>query len=123
MREKHTNLFSNQMLNKGWYGALGAKAVATRHTALNKIITVELDGKTLDIPSKVLNTQQIATHNIFAQVRGLVIINVPSYAGGTNPWGTKKSKVVRKTFNLSRNINGFSIPLFSLHTVPKALHC
>jgi len=81
MREKHTNLFSNQILNKGWYGALGAKAVATRHTALNKIITVELDGKALDIPNAV---------------RGLVVLNVPSYAGGANPWGTKKSKVFLK---------------------------
>lgn len=55
MREKHTNLFSNQVLNKGWYGALGAKAVATRHGPLNKWITVELDGKELDVPNKVIH--------------------------------------------------------------------
>jgi hypothetical protein len=43
---------------------------------------LEVDGKEVKIPRKV---------------RGILVLNMPSYAGGTQPWGTKKEAQVPTT--------------------------
>jgi len=75
MRESNAKLFQSQLVNKGWYGALGVKAAIKPHRAIRRYLTMEVDGKNIDIPRKV---------------RGILVLNMPSYAGGTQPWGIKK---------------------------------
>jgi len=55
---------------------LGAKAFANLKGSLSRHVEIELDGKKLELPRSI---------------RGVCVVNLPSYAGGTNPWGTKKS--------------------------------
>jgi diacylglycerol kinase family enzyme len=77
LRELHTGLFQNVLINKGWYGAIGAKAALTPHGAIRQHVKIVLDGKEIEIPRKV---------------RGVLVINLPSYMGGTQPWGEKTKK-------------------------------
>lgn len=94
---------------QGWYGALGMKTVLKPHRAIRRYVLVrpssderqqcsllfsvhhltplrlvanklEVDGKEIKLPRKV---------------RGILVLNMPSYAGGTQPWGTKKESRVR----------------------------
>ncbi|KAL6049945.1 Diacylglycerol kinase [Balamuthia mandrillaris] len=74
MRNKHTGLFQMHLVNKGWYAGFGAKAMfAGGHGPLKQYLKLEVDGKEVNLPNRV---------------RGVVVINLPSYMGGTNPWGT-----------------------------------
>lgn len=75
MREANTKLFQSQLVNKGWYSALGAKTILKPHRAIRRSVLLEVDGKEIKIPRKV---------------RGILVLNMPSYASGTQPWGNKR---------------------------------
>jgi diacylglycerol kinase (ATP) len=76
LREKKRGLFQNRLVNKGWYGAFSLKSILTVHGELRKCVEVELDGKPLVIPSST---------------RAIVILNLPSWASGADPWRVKAS--------------------------------
>lgn len=56
----------------GRYGALGTKAIIEKTTNLADIISISIDGKSVDFKESF---------------EGLVVLNICSYAGGTNLWG------------------------------------
>ncbi|VDK60567.1 unnamed protein product, partial [Cylicostephanus goldi] len=58
-----------------WYGILGGKELMHRtYRNLDQRIRLECDGKLIDLPS----------------LQGIVILNIPSYSGGANFWGSAK---------------------------------
>ncbi|PAV91156.1 hypothetical protein WR25_10970 [Diploscapter pachys] len=58
-----------------WYGMLGGKELVHRtYRNLEQRIKLECDGVPIDLPS----------------LQGIVILNIPSYSGGANFWGTAK---------------------------------
>ncbi|WKY03246.1 hypothetical protein Q1695_004748 [Nippostrongylus brasiliensis] len=58
-----------------WYGILGGKELMYRtYRNLDQRIRLECDGVPIDLPS----------------LQGIVILNIPSYSGGANFWGSAK---------------------------------
>ncbi|CAI4226451.1 unnamed protein product [Auanema sp. JU1783] len=58
-----------------WYGMLGGRELMHRtYRNLDQRIRLECDGQPIDLPS----------------LQGIVILNIPSYSGGANFWGTSK---------------------------------
>ncbi|KAK5984981.1 Diacylglycerol kinase [Trichostrongylus colubriformis] len=58
-----------------WYGILGGKELMHRtYRNLDQRIRLECDGVRIDLPS----------------LQGIVILNIPSYSGGANFWGSSK---------------------------------
>ncbi|KAK6750545.1 hypothetical protein RB195_002488 [Necator americanus] len=58
-----------------WYGMLGGKELMHRtYRNLDQRIRLECDGVPIDLPS----------------LQGIVILNIPSYSGGANFWGSSK---------------------------------
>eukprot|EP00118_Oscarella_pearsei_P006053 m.27659 g.27659 ORF g.27659 m.27659 type:complete len:1297 (+) comp30246_c0_seq2:58-3948(+) len=76
-REEHPEKCRSRMLNKMWYGMLGGKEFLSQtYKNLHQRMVLECDGKLIPLPS----------------LQGLVILNIPSYMGGINFWGTEKEK-------------------------------
>lgn len=42
MREKHRSLFTNRIVNKGWYGAFSAKTMFSMGKYLHRILKIEV---------------------------------------------------------------------------------
>ena len=62
-----------------WYTMLGAKELAVRtFKNLEQRIKLECDGELIHLPP----------------LQGIVILNIPSYMGGANFWGTKEANEV-----------------------------
>ncbi|EPB70399.1 diacylglycerol kinase accessory domain protein [Ancylostoma ceylanicum] len=60
-----------------WYGILGGKELMHRtYRNLDQRIRLECDGVPIDLPS----------------LQGIVILNIPSYSGGANFWGSAKDE-------------------------------
>lgn len=79
-RENDPSSFTSRFKNKLKYGALGAKEVfAPQHKELSASVTLTCDGKDF---TELLRKKK---------VQSVAVMNVPSYAGGTHPWGTKQS--------------------------------
>eukprot|EP01114_Cavostelium_apophysatum_P017121 TRINITY_DN5011_c0_g1_i1.p1 TRINITY_DN5011_c0_g1~~TRINITY_DN5011_c0_g1_i1.p1 ORF type:complete len:190 (-),score=65.12 TRINITY_DN5011_c0_g1_i1:54-623(-) len=76
-REAHPEKFKSRFGNKITYTAIGTKAAFQDKKPMHKVVTLEVDGKPIDFP-----------HN----AEGLVVLNLPSYMGGTNLWGSKDEK-------------------------------
>jgi Ca2+-binding EF-hand superfamily protein/diacylglycerol kinase family enzyme len=72
LREEMPGLFRSRTLNKLIYGQLGFTSMLTRHEPFCKIVELELDGKVVEIPSNLT---------------GILLLNLPSWGGGSNPWG------------------------------------
>ncbi|KAJ1353772.1 Diacylglycerol kinase accessory domain [Parelaphostrongylus tenuis] len=61
-----------------WYGILGGKELMHRtYRNLDQRIRLECDGVPMELPS----------------LQGIVILNIPSYSGGANFWGSAKDEV------------------------------
>jgi len=75
MREANPSMFKNRTTNKGIYTTLGVKAMVKGHDSLNQILNVELDGQPFQLPKKL---------------QGFLVLNLPSWGGGKDPWGTTK---------------------------------
>jgi len=74
-REEHPEKCRSRTRNFIWYGVLGGKELINRtHRNLEQNVHLEVDGHNIDLPS----------------LQGIVVLNIPSYMGGSNFWGTKK---------------------------------
>ncbi|KAE9420131.1 hypothetical protein Angca_004883, partial [Angiostrongylus cantonensis] len=61
-----------------WYGILGGKELMQRtYRNLDQRIRLECDGVPVELPS----------------LQGIVILNIPSYSGGANFWGSAKDEI------------------------------
>ncbi|XP_071798158.1 diacylglycerol kinase delta-like isoform X3 [Asterias amurensis] len=73
-REEHPEKCSRTK-NIMWYGVLGGKELLQRtYRNLEQKVQLECDGQRIPLPS----------------LQGIVVLNIPSYMGGANFWGTTK---------------------------------
>ncbi|RWS26051.1 eye-specific diacylglycerol kinase-like protein, partial [Leptotrombidium deliense] len=76
-REAHPERFNSRLRNKMFYGQAGGKDLLQRKWKdLHNYISLECDGVDL--------TQRLRD----LKIHSLLFLNIPSYGGGTRPWGT-----------------------------------
>lgn len=74
-REEHPEKCRSRAKNYMWYGVLGSKQwLQKTYKNLEQRVQLECDGERIPLPS----------------LQGIVILNIPSFMGGTNFWGTTK---------------------------------
>ncbi|XP_037950398.1 diacylglycerol kinase eta isoform X4 [Teleopsis dalmanni] len=74
-REEHPEKCRSRAKNYMWYGVLGSKQLLQKTCKnLEQRVQLECDGQRIPLPS----------------LQGIVILNIPSFMGGTNFWGTSK---------------------------------
>ncbi|KAM6178210.1 diacylglycerol kinase eta [Rhynchocyon petersi] len=74
-REEHPEKCRSRTKNFMWYGVLGTKELLQRsYKNLEQRVQLECDGQYIPLPS----------------LQGIAVLNIPSYAGGTNFWGGTK---------------------------------
>uniref|UniRef100_A0A8C7V272 Diacylglycerol kinase n=1 Tax=Oncorhynchus mykiss TaxID=8022 RepID=A0A8C7V272_ONCMY len=74
-REEHPEKCRSRTKNRVWYGVLGTKELLQRtYKNLEQKVQLECDGQYIPLPS----------------LQGIAVLNIPSYAGGTNFWGGTK---------------------------------
>ncbi|XP_055606025.1 diacylglycerol kinase eta-like isoform X2 [Uranotaenia lowii] len=74
-REEHPEKCRSRAKNYMWYGVLGSKQLVQRtYKNLEQKVQLECDGQRIPLPS----------------LQGIVVLNIPSFMGGTNFWGNKK---------------------------------
>ncbi|XP_047130185.1 diacylglycerol kinase eta isoform X3 [Hydra vulgaris] len=84
-REEHPEKYRSRTKNMIWYGVLGGKEIVNRtYRNLDQNVHLEVDGHKINLPS----------------LQGIVVLNIQSYIGGSNFWGTKKE------------LDGFTLPSF-----------
>ncbi|KJE89237.1 diacylglycerol kinase alpha [Capsaspora owczarzaki ATCC 30864] len=80
-REKNPDRFKSRIGNKMFYGMVGGVDIF-KHSMkdLSKVVQLQCDG--------VDYTPLLRMHKL----EGICLLNITSYAGGTNPWGTRVSE-------------------------------
>jgi len=80
MRESHPNLFKSKYVNFGWYGMLSVKNAVSHWENMKDILILTVDGSPVKVNPKFM---------------AIVVLNIPSYGGGTDLWGadTKKTDI------------------------------
>lgn len=74
-REEHPEKCRSRAKNYMWYGVLGSKQwLQKTYKNLEQRVQLECDGQRIPLPS----------------LQGIVILNIPSFMGGTNFWGGTK---------------------------------
>uniref|UniRef100_A0A8C5G628 Diacylglycerol kinase n=1 Tax=Gouania willdenowi TaxID=441366 RepID=A0A8C5G628_GOUWI len=74
-RDEHPEKCRSRTKNMMWYGVLGTKELLHRtYRNLEQRVLLECDGRPIPLPS----------------LQGIAVLNIPSYAGGTNFWGGTK---------------------------------
>ncbi|OCT80995.1 diacylglycerol kinase delta isoform X4 [Xenopus laevis] len=74
-RDEHPKKCRSRTKNMMWYGVLGTKELLQRtYKNLEQRVLLECDGVSIPLPS----------------LQGIAVLNIPSYAGGTNFWGGSK---------------------------------
>ncbi|XP_012222170.2 diacylglycerol kinase eta isoform X2 [Linepithema humile] len=74
-REEHPEKCRSRARNYMWYGVLGSKEwLQKTYKNLEQRIQLECDGQRIPLPS----------------LQGIVVLNIPSFMGGTNFWGGTK---------------------------------
>ncbi|XP_072330817.1 diacylglycerol kinase delta isoform X4 [Scyliorhinus torazame] len=74
-RDEHPEKCRSRTKNMMWYGVLGTKELLYRtYKNLEQKVLLECDGQRIPLPS----------------LQGIAVLNIPSYAGGTNFWGGTK---------------------------------
>ncbi|KAG8333309.1 hypothetical protein J6590_000436 [Homalodisca vitripennis] len=74
-REEHPEKCRSRARNYMWYGVLGSKEwLQKTYKNLEQRVQLECDGQRIPLPS----------------LQGIVILNIPSFMGGTNFWGGTK---------------------------------
>ncbi|XP_040857497.1 diacylglycerol kinase kappa [Ochotona curzoniae] len=72
-RDEHPGQYNSRLKNKIWYGLLGSKELLYRsYRNLEERVHLECDGKVIPLPN----------------LQGIVVLNITSYAGGINFWGS-----------------------------------
>jgi len=77
LRNNHPQLFSSKFVNMAWYGGIGVKTMIEPYSDLTKVAVMKVDGKIVPIPRGI---------------KAIILLNIPSYAGGTDPWGLAKPR-------------------------------
>lgn len=73
MRERSPDLFVSRLVNKLWYFRSGTVAMFQNTCAnIGSKITLECDGAEVEIPQNL---------------EGIIVLNIPSFGGGTDLWG------------------------------------
>ncbi|KAG0444458.1 hypothetical protein HPB47_013773 [Ixodes persulcatus] len=74
-REEHPEKCRSRTKNMMWFGVLGGKELLQRtYKNLEQRVQLECDGHRIALPS----------------LQGIVVLNIPSYGGGSNFWGGNK---------------------------------
>ncbi|XP_057656579.1 diacylglycerol kinase eta [Diorhabda carinulata] len=74
-REEHPEKCRSRAKNYMWYGVLGSKQLIQKtYKNLEQRVQIECDGQRIPLPS----------------LQGIVILNIPSFMGGINFWGTRR---------------------------------
>lgn len=74
-REEHPEKCRSRTKNFMWYGVLASKEwLCKTYKNLDQRVQLECDGERIPLPS----------------LQGIVVLNIPSFMGGTNFWGGKK---------------------------------
>ncbi|XP_012580629.1 PREDICTED: diacylglycerol kinase delta [Condylura cristata] len=74
-RDEHPEKCRSRTKNMMWYGVLGTRELLHRtYRNLEQKVLLECDGRPIPLPS----------------LQGIAVLNIPSYAGGTNFWGGTK---------------------------------
>jgi len=85
LRNEKPELFASQFVNKLWYAQFGLKNMFYGIEELGKFLRLEIDGVVKQIPPGV---------------GGVIVLNIPSYAGGSDLWGQyEDSQFVVPSFN------------------------
>ncbi|XP_008591408.1 PREDICTED: diacylglycerol kinase kappa, partial [Galeopterus variegatus] len=72
-RDEHPGQYNSRLKNKMWYGLLGSKELLQRsYRKLEERVQLECDGEVISLPN----------------LQGIVVLNITSYAGGINFWGS-----------------------------------
>uniref|UniRef100_G1NW57 Diacylglycerol kinase n=1 Tax=Myotis lucifugus TaxID=59463 RepID=G1NW57_MYOLU len=72
-RDEHPGQYNSRLKNKMWYGLLGSKELLQRsYRNLEERVHLECDGEAISLPN----------------LQGIVVLNITSYAGGINFWGS-----------------------------------
>ncbi|XP_054328988.1 diacylglycerol kinase kappa [Pongo pygmaeus] len=72
-RDEHPGQYNSRLKNKMWYGLLGTRELLQRsYRKLEERVHLECDGETISLPN----------------LQGIVVLNITSYAGGINFWGS-----------------------------------
>ncbi|XP_016419563.1 diacylglycerol kinase eta [Sinocyclocheilus rhinocerous] len=110
-REEHPEKCRSRTKNMMWYGVLGTKELLQRtYKNLEQKVQLECDGQYIPLPS----------------LQGIAVLNIPSYAGGTNFWGgTKEDDAFENTLKswedkLKYDKPPLRPPLYSQHSVDLA---
>lgn len=76
LRSEHPEKCRSRMKNQMWYALMGSKEMLFRSCKnLHRRLAVNVDGRELKLPT----------------LQGIVVLNIPSYMGGTNLWGSPSS--------------------------------
>lgn len=80
MRNRNPSLFESQLLNKFFYTILGGrKTIVSKPVPLESIIDLYIDDKKKSLEN----------------IEGLVVLNIPYYAGGGIPWDNQYKQNIR----------------------------
>ena len=80
-REDNPTFFKSRTINKGWYGIYGMKEMVG-HEPVRRVVRLYLDGE--EVP-------------LSEGLEGVIVLNIPSYAGGCDLWGkTRQDSVYRR---------------------------
>ncbi|KAM5291029.1 diacylglycerol kinase kappa [Glossophaga mutica] len=72
-RDEHPGQYNSRLKNKMWYGLLGSKELLQHsYRKLEERLHLECDGEAISLPN----------------LQGIVVLNITSYAGGINFWGS-----------------------------------
>ncbi|XP_068687349.1 diacylglycerol kinase delta-like isoform X1 [Montipora foliosa] len=83
-REEHPEKFRHRALNLLYYGLLGGRELLHRtYKNLDQRVRLECDGHKINLPS----------------LQGIVVLNITSYMGGANFWGTGRDDGFMKPSN------------------------
>jgi diacylglycerol kinase (ATP) len=79
MRERRPYLFFSRVVNKLWYMWKGATTLMeNRCKEIGSKVKLECDGEEVQIPE---------------DLEGVIVLNIPSFSGGTNLWGQDELEV------------------------------
>jgi diacylglycerol kinase (ATP) len=82
-REENPNKFNSRLQNKKYYFQMGLRKMMNKSSCkdLNRLVSLEVDGRRIDMP----------------QIEGIIILNIQSWGGGSNPWGSEKDDQFQKS--------------------------